>query len=127
MPTLTWQWRGHCWPRCATPASRASPPTASSCSGRICERFLDAFVARVKSLKVGEFSEPGVEIGPLIDEAAVRHALGLVEDAVSRGARVLCGGRRLERKGFFFEPTVLAEVPATRCAGARKYSPRLRR
>ena len=78
---------------------------------RICERFLDAFVARVKSLKVGESSEPGVEIGPLIDEAAVRHALGLVEDAVTRGARVLCGGHRMTRKGFFFEPTVLAEVP----------------
>jgi succinate-semialdehyde dehydrogenase/glutarate-semialdehyde dehydrogenase len=93
--------------------------TGQSCIGanrlfaqrRICERFLDAFVARVKSLKVGEFSEPGVEIGPLIDEAAVRHALGLVEDAVTRGARVLCGGRRLERRGCFFEPTVLAEVP----------------
>src|SRR5208337_552697 len=46
----------------------------------ICERFQDAFVDRVKSLKVGEFSEPGVEIGPLIDEAAVHHARGLVED-----------------------------------------------
>ena len=78
---------------------------------RIYECFLDAFVARVKSLKVGEFSEPGVEIGPLIDEAALRHAMGLVEDAVTRGGRVLCGGRRLERRGVFFEPTVLAEVP----------------
>jgi succinate-semialdehyde dehydrogenase/glutarate-semialdehyde dehydrogenase len=78
----------------------------------ICDRFLDAFVARVKSLKVGEFSEPGVEIGPLINEAAAAHALGLVEDATARGARLLCGGKRLARKGFFFKPTVLAEVPA---------------
>jgi succinate-semialdehyde dehydrogenase/glutarate-semialdehyde dehydrogenase len=78
----------------------------------ICQRFLDAFVTGVKALKVGEFSEPGVEIGPLIDEAAVRHALAHVQDAVSRGARVLCGGNRLARKGFFFEPSVLAEVPA---------------
>jgi succinate-semialdehyde dehydrogenase / glutarate-semialdehyde dehydrogenase len=77
----------------------------------IYERFLEAFTARVKSLKVGEFSELGVEIGPLINNDAVRHALGLVEDAVSRGARVLCGGGRVERKGFFFEPTVLADVP----------------
>ena len=78
----------------------------------IYQRFLEAFVARVSSLKAGEFSEPGVEIGPLIDEAAVRHALDLVQDAVGRGARLLYGGRRLERKGFFFEPTVLADVPA---------------
>jgi succinate-semialdehyde dehydrogenase/glutarate-semialdehyde dehydrogenase len=75
------------------------------------ERFLAAFTARVKLLKTGEFSEPGVEIGPLIDAAAVRHALEQVQDAVRRGARVLCGGRPVERKGFFFEPTVLADVP----------------
>jgi succinate-semialdehyde dehydrogenase/glutarate-semialdehyde dehydrogenase len=75
------------------------------------ERFLQAFVARVRSLKVGEFSEPGVEVGPLIDQAALRHAIGLVEDAVARGARLLCGGKRIERSGFFFAPTVLAEVP----------------
>ena len=78
----------------------------------IYERFLEAFTARVKSLKAGEFSEPGVEIGPLIDAAALRHALDLVQDARRRGARVLCGGGRMERKGYFFEPTVLADVPA---------------
>ncbi len=77
----------------------------------IYQRFLDAFVAKVKAQKVGEFSEPGVEIGPLIDEAAVQHAVRLVEDAVKRGARALCGGRRIARKGFFFDPTVLADVP----------------
>ena len=74
-------------------------------------RFLEGFVAKVNSLKVGEFAEPGVEIGPLIDEAAVRHAHGLVQDALKRNARLLCGGKRIERKGFFFEPTVLADVP----------------
>jgi succinate-semialdehyde dehydrogenase/glutarate-semialdehyde dehydrogenase len=78
----------------------------------IYNRFLEAFTARVKSLRVGEFSEPGVEVGPLIDAAAVRHTLDLVQDAVRRGARVLCGGGRLIRRGFFFEPTVLADVPA---------------
>ena len=77
----------------------------------IYDKFLEAFVARVKALKVGEFSEPGVEIDPLIDEAALRHALEQVQDAVQRGARLLCGGRRLDRNGFFFEPTVLADVP----------------
>lgn len=76
------------------------------------ERFLEAFVARVKALKTGEFSQPGVEIGPLIDEAALRHAEACVQDAVQRGARLLCGGRRRGRKGFFFQPTVLADVPA---------------
>jgi succinate-semialdehyde dehydrogenase/glutarate-semialdehyde dehydrogenase len=76
------------------------------------QHFLDAFVAGVKALKAGEFSEPGVEIGPMIDKAAFDHALALVQDAVQRGARLLCGGRQIQRKGFFIEPTVLADVPA---------------
>jgi succinate-semialdehyde dehydrogenase/glutarate-semialdehyde dehydrogenase len=78
----------------------------------IYQRFLDTFVAQVKALKVGEFSEPGVEIGPMIDKTAFDHALALVQDAVKRGARLLCGGRQIQRKGFFLEPTVLADVPA---------------
>lgn len=78
----------------------------------VCRQFLEAFVAKVKELKVGEFAEPGVEIGPIIDEPALKHALAVVQDAVKRGGRLLCGGRRLKRPGFFFEPAVLADVPA---------------
>lgn len=48
----------------------------------------------------------------MIDQPALDHALALVQDAVQRGARLLCGGRHVARKGFFFEPTVLADVPA---------------
>jgi succinate-semialdehyde dehydrogenase / glutarate-semialdehyde dehydrogenase len=76
----------------------------------IYERFVEAFVARVKGLKTGDGMEPDVTIGPLIDEAALKKAAEHVQDAIRRGARVLCGGKRLERKGFFFEPTVLVEV-----------------
>ncbi|HEY5914996.1 MAG TPA: NAD-dependent succinate-semialdehyde dehydrogenase [Verrucomicrobiae bacterium] len=90
----------------------------------IYERFLDAFVAQVKALKTGEFSEPGVEIGPLIDQKAFQHATAVIQDAVKRGARVLCGGRRLERKGFFLEPTVLADVPTdSRCLHEEIFAP----
>jgi succinate-semialdehyde dehydrogenase/glutarate-semialdehyde dehydrogenase len=65
-----------------------------------------------------------VEIGPLIDEPALRHALSLVQDAVERGARLLCGGRQLERKGCFFEPTVLADVPPEAlCVGEEIFAP----
>ena len=78
----------------------------------IYERFLEAFVARVRALRVGGAAEPGVEIGPLIDAPALEHALALIAEAVARGARVACGGRRIDRPGFFLEPTVLAKVPA---------------
>jgi len=88
------------------------------------DKFLEGFVARTKALKVGDGLEAGVEIGPLIDEEAIRKAADHVEDAVKRGARLLCGGRRLDRKGFFFEPTVLADVPqGALCLGEETFAP----
>jgi len=79
----------------------------------IYQRFLDALVAKTKALKVGEGLEEGVEIGPLIDQDALTKAAQHVEDAVKRGARLLCGGRPVQcRKGYFFEPAVLADVSA---------------
>jgi succinate-semialdehyde dehydrogenase / glutarate-semialdehyde dehydrogenase len=78
----------------------------------IYDKFLDAFVARARAQKVGDGLEDGVVIGPLINEEGLNKALEHIEDAVKRGARLLCGGKRLPRKGFFLEPTVLADVPA---------------
>jgi succinate-semialdehyde dehydrogenase/glutarate-semialdehyde dehydrogenase len=76
------------------------------------ERFLEAFVAKARSLKVGDGLEPGVDIGPLFDEEGVAKAIEHVDDAVAGGARLLCGGRRVPgTRGFFVEPTVLADVP----------------
>ena len=88
------------------------------------DKFVPAFVARTQSLKVGDGLEPGVEIGPLIDSDAIGKAQAQVEDALAQGARLLCGGRRLDRKGFFFEPTVLADVPAgARCLCEETFAP----
>jgi len=77
----------------------------------IYEPFLKAFVEKVRYLKVGDGLDPQVQIGALIDEDALAKAAEHVEDAVRGGARLLCGGNRLERAGCFFEPTVLADVP----------------
>lgn len=74
-------------------------------------QFLEAFVARMQALKVGDAFEPNVEVGPLIDESGMQKALEHVENAVSLGARILCGGKRFGETGFFVEPTVLADVP----------------
>jgi succinate-semialdehyde dehydrogenase/glutarate-semialdehyde dehydrogenase len=76
------------------------------------EPFLDALVEQTKALKVGSGMEEGVDVGALIDAEAVRRSSQHVEDAVANGARLLCGGKPLaDRKGFFFEPTVIADVP----------------
>ncbi|MEX3982195.1 NAD-dependent succinate-semialdehyde dehydrogenase [Paraburkholderia sp. EG287A] len=63
------------------------------------------------ALKVGNGMEAGVVQGPLINEDAVRKVEEHIEDAVARGARVVAGGKRHALGGFFFEPTVLADVP----------------
>jgi len=77
----------------------------------IYDEFLERLVDKVKALKVGNGLDDGVEIGPLINRQALDQALRHVRDAVDRGARLLCGGRRCGSEGgFFLEPTVLADV-----------------
>lgn len=90
----------------------------------IYEDFLEAFTAKMKSLKVGDGLEQGVEIGPLIDDAGLTKALAHIEDAVARGARLLCGGKRFGDRGFFIEPTVLADMPDDAlCAQEETFAP----
>ncbi|MGB3793190.1 MAG: NAD-dependent succinate-semialdehyde dehydrogenase [Sphingopyxis granuli] len=76
----------------------------------------DAFVARladaVRALKVGDGAVPGIEVGPLIEEAAVEKVERHIADATAKGARVVCGGARSARGGTFFEPTLLVGVTA---------------
>jgi succinate-semialdehyde dehydrogenase/glutarate-semialdehyde dehydrogenase len=73
------------------------------------DAFAAKFTAAVKGLKVGPGHEPGVEQGPLIEPAAVDKVERHVDDAKSKGAKVLAGGRRHARGGQFYEPTVLSE------------------
>jgi succinate-semialdehyde dehydrogenase/glutarate-semialdehyde dehydrogenase len=63
-------------------------------------------------MKVGRGTEDGVKVGPLIDDAQRSKVAELVEDAVGKGARVLTGGQAQDGPGYFYEPTVLADVPA---------------
>ncbi len=77
----------------------------------IYDRFVQRLTEKTRALKVGDGLEPDVQVGPLIDEKAVQKAVEHIADAVQRGARVLCGGKRLDRPGWFLEATVLADVP----------------
>ncbi len=91
----------------------------------IYDKFLARFVDAAKALKVGNGLEAGVDIGPVIGEEALAGALRQVDDAVSRGAKVCCGGRRLEHNGgFFLEPTVLDGVEeAALCMREETFAP----
>lgn len=77
------------------------------------EKFAKLLVEKAKTQTVGDGFEPDVQIGALIDENAVKKALEHIDDAVKGGARILCGGKRLDRPGYFIEATVLADVPKT--------------
>ncbi len=88
------------------------------------DEFARRLTAKVGQFQVGEGTEPGVSVGPLIEEAAVRKVEEHVADALAQGARVLVGGRRHERGGLFFEPTVIADVtPAMRVAREETFGP----
>ena len=77
----------------------------------VAEEFSTRLAERMGKLKVGRGTEPDVDIGPLVDEAQRNKVTELVDDAVARGARVLLGGGHADGPGYFFEPTVLSEVP----------------
>jgi len=89
--------------------------------------FARRLAERMGALKVGRGTEPDVDVGPLIDEDQRAKVTELVGDAVGRGARVLLGGGPLLKPahpGYFFEPTVLADVPAdARLLGEEIFGP----
>ncbi|MGH7950510.1 MAG: NAD-dependent succinate-semialdehyde dehydrogenase [Limisphaerales bacterium] len=90
----------------------------------IYEKFLDKFVQQTKAMKTGDGFEDGVLVGPLINEEGLNKALEHIQDATKRGAKLLCGGKRIQRKGFFLEPTVLADVPAdAACMSEETFAP----
>ncbi|SCB47011.1 NAD-dependent succinate-semialdehyde dehydrogenase [Rhizobium lusitanum] len=77
------------------------------------DAFAAKLAAKVSELSVGDGFKPGVTIGPLIDEQGVAKAEDHVQDAVSKGARVLLGGKRIEGAGTFFAPTILTGIDRT--------------
>ncbi|WP_163167715.1 NAD-dependent succinate-semialdehyde dehydrogenase [Arthrobacter sp. Alg241-R88] len=78
----------------------------------VAKEFTRRLAARLGSLSVGDGTEPGTEVGPLVEEKALRKVQELVNDAVNKGATVVCGGNRPDRQGYFFLPTVLSDVSA---------------
>ncbi|MFE0150374.1 NAD-dependent succinate-semialdehyde dehydrogenase [Nonomuraea sp. NPDC059007] len=76
----------------------------------VAEEFARRLAARMSALRLGPGTDPGAEVGPLVNQEAVDKVDGLVRQALEGGAKALAGGGRPDRPGFFYEPTVLAGV-----------------
>ncbi|NBW79222.1 MAG: NAD-dependent succinate-semialdehyde dehydrogenase [Betaproteobacteria bacterium] len=88
----------------------------------IYDRFVEKFAAKVRGLKVGNGFEAGVQVGPLIEDAALQKVQRHVQDAVAKGGKVLTGGKALH--GQFFEPTLITEAtPDMLCAQEETFGP----
>jgi acyl-CoA reductase-like NAD-dependent aldehyde dehydrogenase len=77
---------------------------------KVAKQFIESFVQKAERLKVGDPIDNQTELGPVVREDALRELDRQVNESVAQGARILTGGRRLEREGFFYAPTVLTDV-----------------
>lgn len=78
---------------------------------RVYDAFVSGFADRASKIRVGDGLDPASQMGPLSNRRRPPALERLIEDAVDCGAKVAAGGKRIESQGFFFEPTVLADVP----------------
>ena len=91
---------------------------------RVHDAFADKLAGAVRELEVGPGLQPGVRQGPLINEAAVEKCEEHIADAVSKGARLVVGGKRHPLGGTFFQPTVLADAnPQMKIAREEVFGP----
>ncbi|MCK8778914.1 NAD-dependent succinate-semialdehyde dehydrogenase [Rhizobium sp. NTR19] len=88
-------------------------PTRFLVQEGIADRFTQGFVKATQAIKVGNGLEDGVTMGPLANERRIPVMEDMIHDAVAKGAEVKTGGKRIGNKGYFFEPTVIADVPTS--------------
>ncbi|GHF64432.1 NAD-dependent succinate-semialdehyde dehydrogenase [Seohaeicola zhoushanensis] len=86
-------------------------PTRFLVQSAVADQFIDNFVTRAEAMKVGPATDPANDMGPLANERRIPALERMIGDAVDRGAKLRTGGRRVGNEGWFFEPTVLTDVP----------------
>lgn len=86
-------------------------PTRFYVQESIYAKFCEGFAARARALRVGDGIDEANRMGPLAHARRLPAVQGIIDESLEHGARLLAGGKRMPRKGYFFEPTVLADVP----------------
>jgi len=119
---------GCVWGGFGTTGQRCTAASRVVVHEKVYQPFLDAFVRRVRALRVGDGLDPETHVGPLVSEAQRDTVRKYVEIGQREGARLVCGGRPLtdgvHAKGFFHEPTIFADVaPSMRIAQEEIFGP----
>src|SRR4051795_2219785 len=78
----------------------------------VAEEFTRLFAEKIGALTVGDPMDPDTQVGPLATESGLQDVVDYVDDARAKGATVVVGGRRVDRPGWFYEPTLLTDVSA---------------
>ena len=86
-------------------------PTRFLVQDGVADEFISSFVSRMEQVKIGNGLEDGTEMGPLANERRIPVIEDMISDATGRGAKLATGGERIGNKGYFFQPTVLTDVP----------------
>jgi succinate-semialdehyde dehydrogenase/glutarate-semialdehyde dehydrogenase len=86
-------------------------PTRFLIQDTIFNRFRDGFVERAEKIRIGNGLDEGIDMGPMANPRRPEAMDRIIGDAVARGAKLLTGGERIGNQGYFYAPTVLAEVP----------------
>src|SRR3989449_5937617 len=76
----------------------------------VADDFIEKFAERMKELQIGDPLDPATDIGPLVSEGQRNEIESQVRDAAAKGARIVVGGKRVRRSGWYFEPTLLVDV-----------------
>src|ERR671915_1318328 len=119
---------GVVWGAFGTTGQRCTATSRLILQSGVHDRFLSRLVDKARRLRLGDGRKEGTDVGPLINEGALRKVERYVEVGVEEGADLLCGGRRASGKGlangYFFEPTIFARVePGTRLEQEEIFGP----
>ncbi|MFZ0821161.1 MAG: aldehyde dehydrogenase family protein [Candidatus Acidiferrales bacterium] len=105
---------GAVWGGFGTSGQRCTAASRLAVHKKIYGEFVERFVERVRALRVGDGLDPATEMGPVINEAALKKTMEYVDIARNEGAKLACGGHRLDKgplaKGWFHEPTVFTDA-----------------
>jgi len=119
---------GCLWGGFGTTGQRCTAASRVVVHEKVYDRFLQQFVARAKTLRIGDGLDPKTEMGPVVSKGQLETVMNYVEIGQNEGAKLACGGHALTKgpyaKGFFHEPTVFADVaPSMRIAQEEIFGP----